>query len=317
MSTYISYSYSCVSEFSRRIVILGKTGAGKSSLANTLFKENVFAANHTPESGTIECQTKSKNVNGKKIFFVDTPGFFDTKRSEEEMKPVVLKCITECAPGPHVFLIVLRVDKFTEQEKAIVETLSSYFSEEALKYATVLFTHGDQLPEGETIEEFVSQSEDLNNLVKKCGGRCNVIDNKYWNNNPQDDYRSNKFQVNKLLNTIDKIIEANNKSYYTSDFLQAVNKKIEEEKERIKESSANLSPDVILEQARASVSGKLLHNTAGVTSGVLLKVFLSGALKIVREGEPVLGLGAALTAAIAATIAGAAAEVPAILDAIE
>uniref|UniRef100_A0A3B4WE68 AIG1-type G domain-containing protein n=1 Tax=Seriola lalandi dorsalis TaxID=1841481 RepID=A0A3B4WE68_SERLL len=206
------------------IVIVGKSGAGKSSLANTIFGDQVFQTDNSPKSGTTKCKAVTKSVNGRRITLIDTPGLFDTNKSEEELKPEIVSCITECAPGPHAFLIVFKVDRFTEQEQAVINRISQYFSEAVLKYAVILFTHGDQLDEGKKIEEFVSQSEDLSDLVKKCGNRCHVIDNKYWKKTEQDEYRSNEFQVAELLNTFDKIVKENNGGCYTNEMLNEAKK---------------------------------------------------------------------------------------------
>ncbi|XP_036072515.1 protein mono-ADP-ribosyltransferase PARP14-like [Oryzias melastigma] len=245
----------------RRIVVLGKTGAGKSSLANNIFEEKLFEVNHTADSGTSKC--KAKSLNQRRIIFVNTPGFFDTGSSEEEMKREIVRCITECAPGPHVFLIVLKVEKYTDQGKDVVKKITQYFSEDALKFTVVLFTHGDQLPEETTIEEFVKKSEDLNHLVDKCSGRCHVVDNKYWNNVHQEEYRSNSFQIKELFNTIDKIVEANNGGYYTSEMLQAVKEKIDKEE-------ANLSADESSQKAKEVVVEKMLKETSAVSLTTLL-----------------------------------------------
>lgn len=204
---------------------MGKTGAGKSSVGNTIFQESVFKVFTSAKSGTTKCQTFTKELNGKSIKWIDTPGFFDTNRPEEEMKLEIVKCITECAPGPHVFLIMLKTEKFTKHEQEVVNKLNDYFSEEVLKFAIVLFSHGDQLDEEQKIEDFVHQNEGLRELVEKCGNRCHVIDNKYWNNN-QHEYRNNQYQVSELLQTMDNMIEANNGGYYTNNFLQQKAQKI-------------------------------------------------------------------------------------------
>ncbi|RVE62152.1 hypothetical protein OJAV_G00154330 [Oryzias javanicus] len=268
----------------RRIVVLGKTGAGKSSLANNIIGEKRFEVNHSADSGTSECKAESKSLNQRSITFVDTPGFFDTSRSEEDMKREIVKCITECAPGPHVFLIVLKVDKYTAQEKAVVERMTQYFSEDALKFTVVLFTHGDQLPEETTIKEFVQKSKALSHLVEKCSGRCHVVDNKYWNNSQQGDYRSNTFQIKELFNSIDKIVELNNKGYYTSDMLQAVTTKLEKEK-------ARLPPEESPQKAKEALIDSIMEETSGVGLKTLLEMFLGGVVKVVRDGEPWGSLG--------------------------
>ncbi|KAI4808400.1 hypothetical protein KUCAC02_000462 [Chaenocephalus aceratus] len=177
-----------------RIVILGKTGVGKSSLANTIFGEKLYTTSPMLTSETRKCQAETKSVNGRSITLIDTPGFFDTETSEEkELKSEILRCTSEYATGPHAFLIVLKVEKFTEHEQAVITKISQYFSEEVFKYATVLFTHGDQLDEGQTIKDLVHQNQLAGDLVDKCGGRCHIIDNKYWNNNQQEEYRRNQF----------------------------------------------------------------------------------------------------------------------------
>ena len=271
----------------RRIVILGKTGTGKSSLANTIFGEDAFKIYHNLKSGTRECEVETRSVNGRSVTLVDTPGFFDTDRSEEELKPEIVRCITECAPGPHAFLIVLKVERFTEQEQEVIHKIQEYFSEEALKYATVVFTHGDQLPEEETIEELVRKVKILSELVKKCGGRCHVVDNKYWKDKPMNEYRSNQFQVEELLKTIDKMVTENNGGCYTNEMLQKVEEKIQQEEENIRQSPGNMTEEQIRGEAKVRVFDWLLIRLAGVGTGALLGAFLG---VVVMGGLVVIGL---------------------------
>ncbi|XP_029931739.1 uncharacterized protein LOC115376351 [Myripristis murdjan] len=291
-----------------RIVLLGKTGAGKSSLANTIFEDTVFKTASSPQSQTSICKAESRSVNGRSITLIDTPGFFDTGKTEEQLKKEIVKCVIECAPGPHAFLIVLKVERYTDHEEGVVKKISQYFSEEAFRYATVVFTHGDDLHEGMKIHDFVNQSEGLKELVEKCGWRCCVVDNKCWKNQ-QDPYRSNQFQVAQLLCTIDKIMEEHNGGCYTNELLEAAEREIQKEQERIRQSSGNMSEKEIREKAKIEVCNRFWIKFAGVTTGVLLGAFLGlavvagAAIIAVKSLSSVQNLKA-IASTVAARIAG-------------
>nr|XP_033465804.1 GTPase IMAP family member 7-like isoform X2 [Epinephelus lanceolatus]XP_033465805.1 GTPase IMAP family member 7-like isoform X3 [Epinephelus lanceolatus] len=257
----------------KRIVILGKTGAGKSSLVNTIFGKKLVKIDHTFSAGTKECQAETRSVNGRNITLIDTPGFFDTNRPEEELKRAIVRSIVECAPGPHAFLIVLKVEKFTEHEESVISKIKNSFSDDVFKYATVVFTHGDQLNEEQRIEDLVCQNQLVSDLVEKCGGRCHVIDNKYWNGKPEDEYRCNQFHVEELLKTIDNITEAHQGGCYTNKNLKAVEREKQQEEEHIRQSSGNISEGEIREQAKGSVFKKLLKKLAHIATGALLGAF--------------------------------------------
>ncbi len=60
-----------------RLVLIGKTGNGKSTSANSLIgQKNYFKSGSNQAYVTQQCQAVTFDFNQKKILLVDTPGYF-------------------------------------------------------------------------------------------------------------------------------------------------------------------------------------------------------------------------------------------------
>uniref|UniRef100_A0A8C9TFR0 AIG1-type G domain-containing protein n=1 Tax=Scleropages formosus TaxID=113540 RepID=A0A8C9TFR0_SCLFO len=266
-----------------KLVILGKTGSGKSSSGNLILGEPKFKAASSPNSTTHKCETRSvEKRNGRKITVVDTPGFYDTQVSDENLKAEVVRCITECAPDPHAFIVVMKVETFTEQELAIVKKIEDSFGEEAFKHAVVLFTHGDQLDEKVKIEEFVEKNEKLRRFVERCGNRCHVVDNRYWKSN-EHEYKNNTVQVEELMKTIEQMVEQNGGGCYTNELLKMVEEAKQAEMAIIRATNEGLSEEEVTREAKQQTWKKLLKCFAGVSTGLIIGALLGAVVGLVQE----------------------------------
>ncbi|CAI5682625.1 unnamed protein product [Oreochromis niloticus] len=145
-----------------RVVLLGNSWSLRRDVGNFILGETEFSTEEP------DCCETSRPLKEKNLVLINTPDLLLPNISEDKLKEHVGTCMRLSDPGPHVFLLVLQPEDFTEEHKQRLCRVLHLYSDRSFDHSLIFMSTSR---EESSFENCVTHPP-LKDMISLCRYRC-------------------------------------------------------------------------------------------------------------------------------------------------